>query len=415
MPIVSSLPSTAYGPLLCRMSPIFNGLRVVDLTKIIVGPLCTMLLGDMGADVIKIEKPGSGDDSRYWTADPRYEGYSPYFMSVNRNKRSLTLDLKQPEGVEILRKLVERADVLVENYRPGTMERMGLDYGSLKKLNPGLIYCSLSGYGSSGPYKDWGSYDVIISAVGGLMSITGEEGGKPVKVGVAVGDIITALYAYGAIVSALYAREKTQEGQKIEVSLLESQIASLINIASDYLNAGRMPQKWGTAHATIVPYQAFPVKDGYIVIGAGSDLLWKKLCKVLNLEELAEDPRFCTNPQRVKNRGVLIKILEEKLLTKTRSEWLEKLNEEGIPAGPINNLDEVFRDPQVAHLNMVQEVAHPEMGKIKLIRNPVTFSETPASIYLPPPLLGEHTEEILEQILGYKPKQIEELRKKGVV
>lgn len=397
------------------MNAVFKGLRVIDLTKIIVGPLCTMLLGDMGADVIKVEKPGSGDDSRYWTADPRYEGYSPYFLSVNRNKRSLTLDLKQPEGVEILKKLIEKADVLVENYRPGTMERMGLDYETLRKSNPGLIYCALSGYGSSGPYRDWGSYDVIISAIGGLMSITGEEGGKPVKVGVAVGDIITALYAYGAIVSALYARQSSHKGQKIEVSLLESQIASLINIASDYLNLGIIPQKWGTAHATIVPYQAFPVKDGYIVIGAGSDLLWKKLCKVLDLEELAEDPRFYTNPQRVKHRDILVKILEEKFLTKTRAEWLEKLNKEGIPAGPINNLEEVFRDPQVNHLKMIQEVAHPQMGKVKLIRNPVTFSETPASIYLPPPLLGEHTEEILEQLLGYHSEQIEDLKRKGVI
>jgi crotonobetainyl-CoA:carnitine CoA-transferase CaiB-like acyl-CoA transferase len=397
------------------MNAVFKGLRVIDLTKIIVGPLCTMLLGDMGADVIKVEKPGSGDDSRYWTADPRYEGYSPYFLSVNRNKRSLTVDLKQPEGVEILKKLIEKADVLVENYRPGTMERMGLDYETLRKSNPGLIYCALSGYGSSGPYRDWGSYDVIISAVGGLMSITGEEGGKPVKVGVAVVDIITALYAYGAIVSALYARQSSQKGQKIEVSLLESQIASLINIASDYLNLGIIPQKWGTAHATIVPYQAFPVKDGYIVIGAGSDLLWKKLCKVLDLEELAEDPRFCTNPQRVKHRDILVKILEEKFLTKTRAEWLEKLNKEGIPAGPINNLEEVFRDPQVSHLKMVKEVVHPRMGKVKLIRNPVTFSETPASIYLPPPLLGEHTEEILEQLLGYHSEQIEDLKRKGVI
>lgn len=397
------------------MNPIFIGLRVIDLTKIIVGPLCTMLLGDLGAEVIKVEKPGSGDDSRYWTGDSNYEGYSPYFLSINRNKRSLTLDLKQPAGIEILRKLVEKADVLVENYRPGTMDRMSLSYEALEKLNPGLIYCSLSGYGSTGPYRDWGSYDVIISAVGGLMSITGEEEGKPVKVGVAVGDIITALYAYGAIVSALYARQATGKGQKVEVSLLESQIASLLNIASDYLNSGIIPKKWGTAHATIVPYQAFPVQDGYIVIGAGSDLLWKKLCKVLSLEELVEDPRFCTNPQRVKNRDALVKILEEKLLTKTRSEWLEKLNKEGIPSGPINTLNEVFQDPQVTHLNMVQEVSHPQRGKIKLVRNPVTFSETPASTYLPPPLLGEHTEQILEQILGYSPEQVKDLRKKGIV
>jgi crotonobetainyl-CoA:carnitine CoA-transferase CaiB-like acyl-CoA transferase len=397
------------------MSSIFNELRAIDLTKIIVGPLCTMLLGDMGADVIKVEKPGSGDDSRYWTADPDYEGYSPYFMSINRNKRSLTLDLKQPEGIEILKKLVEKADVLVENYRPGTMERMGLGYETLRNLNPGLIYCAISGYGSSGPYKDWGSYDVIISAVGGLMSITGEEGGKPVKVGVAVMDIITALYAYGAIVSALYARQKTQEGQKIGVSLLESQIASLINIASDYLNSGIIPKKWGTAHATIVPYQAFPVQDGYLIIGAGSDTLWKKLCKVLSLEDLAEDPRFSTNPQRVKNRVGLVKILEERLLTKTRLEWLEKLNNEGIPAGPINNLDEVFQDPQINHLTMVREAVHPKMGKVKLIRNPVTFSETPASIYLPPPSLGEHTDEILKQILGYDSERIKDLRKKEIL
>jgi len=393
---------------------LLDGIRVVDLSRIIAGPFCTQILGDMGADVIKVEQPGSGDETRTW-GPPFANGEAVYFFCVNRNKRSVTLNLKDPRGQKIFRELVNRADILVENFKPGTLAKLGLDDDGLRPENPRLIYCAITGFGRTGPYADRGGFDVIAQAVGGLMDITGEPDGPPVKVGVAMTDIATALYAHGAILAALYVRERTGVGQRIDISLLETQMAALINIASSYLNGGALPQKWGTAHTNIVPYQAFRTKDGYLILGGATDRLWVKLCEALQLPALAHDPAYATNAQRVRHRAAIVRRLEERLVTKTRKEWEAILAPTGVPCGPINRMDEVFADPQVQHLGMVWEGTHPQTGPIRMVRNPVTFSATPAEIRQLPPRLGEHTEEVLRDLLGYSRADIEALRAGGVV
>jgi len=393
---------------------LLDGIRVLDLSRIIAGPFCSQILGDMGADVIKVEQPGSGDETRTW-GPPFANGEAVYFFCVNRNKRSLTLNLKDPRGQAIFRALVRRSDVLLENFKPGTLAKLGLDYEALRSENPQLIYCAISGFGRTGPYADRGGFDVIAQAVGGLMGITGEPDGPPVKVGVAMTDIATALYAHGAILAALYAREQTGVGQRIDASLLETQIAALINIASSYLNGGVLPQKWGTAHTNIVPYQAFRTKDGHLIVGGATDRLWMKLCEALELPDLAQDPAYATNEQRVRHRAEIVRRLEERLGTKTRKEWEAILAPTGVPCGAINRMDEVFADPQVEHLGMVWEATHPQTGPIRMVRNPVTFSETPVALRQLPPRLGEHTEDVLRDLLGYAQADIEALRATGVV
>jgi len=393
---------------------LLDGIRVLDLSRIIAGPFCSQILGDMGADVIKVEQPGSGDETRTW-GPPFANGEAVYFFCVNRNKRSLTLNLKDSRGQAIFRALVKRSDVLLENFKPGTLAKLGLDYEALRPENPRLIYCAVSGFGRTGPYADRGGFDVIAQAVGGLMGITGEPDGPPVKVGVAMTDIATALYAHGAILAALYAREQTGVGQRIDASLLETQIAALINIASSYLNGGVLPQKWGTAHTNIVPYQAFRTKDGHLIVGGATDRLWMKLCEALELPDLAQDPAYATNEQRVRHRAEIVRRLEERLGTKTRKEWEAILAPTGVPCGAINRMDEVFADPQVEHLGMVWEATHPQTGPIRMVRNPVTFSETPVALRQLPPRLGEHTEDVLRDLLGYAQADIEALRAAGVV
>jgi glutaryl-CoA transferase len=393
---------------------LLEGLRVLDLSRIIAGPFCSQILGDMGADVIKVEQPGVGDETRTW-GPPFTNGEAAYFFCVNRNKKSLTLNLKDPRGQAILRALAKRSDVLLENFKPGTLAGLGLDYEHLLPDNPRLIFCAISGFGRSGPYAERGGFDVIVQAVGGLMGITGDPGGPPVKVGVAMTDICTALYAHGAILAALYARERTGRGQRIDVSLLETQIAALINIASSYLNAGEIPRKWGTAHASIVPYQALQTRDGYMIIGGATDRLWVKLCEAIGLPELARDPKYATNEKRVHYREEIVRCLETRLMTKTRMEWEAILAPTGVPCGPINRMDEVFADPQVRHLEMVLEGTHPQLGLIRMVRNPVAFSETPAELRQLPPRLGEHSEEILRDLLGYSAAEIASLFAAGVV
>jgi crotonobetainyl-CoA:carnitine CoA-transferase CaiB-like acyl-CoA transferase len=334
---------------------------------------------------------------------------------VNRNKQSITLNLKDPRGRAIARELARHSDVLVENFKPGTLAKLGLDWDVLQGDNPRLVFCAISGFGRTGPGAERGGYDVIVQAVGGLMGITGDPGGPPVKVGVAMTDICTALYAHGAILAALLERERTGRGQRIDISLLETQIAALINIASSYLNAGEIPRKWGTAHASIVPYQAFRAQDGHMIIGVGNDRHWVKLCEAIGLPELGADPRYAKNPQRVDHREEIVRLLEVRLATRTRAEWEALLAPLGLPCGPINRMDEVFQDPQVRHLGMLWEGVHPQTGTIRMLRSPVTFSRTPAELRQVPPRLGEHTEVLMRDLLGYSAEQVATLRADGVV
>ena len=390
-------------------------LRIVDLSRIVAGPLATQIFGDYGAEIIKIEQPGLGDDSRQWAPPVAPDDSPTYFFSVNRNKKSVTLNLKHPRGKEILRVLVRRSDIVVENFKPGTMEDLGLGYDTLRHDNPRLIYCSISGFGTSGPKREWAGYDAIMQGVTGLMSITGEPDGPPVKVGVALIDEITALYAHGAILAALYHREKSGFGQKVECSLLESGVASLMNAATAYLIAGEVQGRWGSAHPSLVPYQAFKAKDDYLMVGAGNERLWRKFCEVVGTPEWAEDPRFDSNAKRVERRDELVKMIEECLQAKTRDEWVELFGAAGLPTGPINSVADVFQDPQVLHREMVQEVAHPTAGKVKLLGIPVKFSLTPGAITDPPPLLGQHTEEVLRRLLGLNTAEVARLRQDGII
>ncbi len=379
------------------------------------GPLATQIFGDYGAEVIKIEQPGVGDDSRSWAPPVASDGSPTYFFSINRNKKSVTLNLKHPRGKEILKMLVRKSDVLVENFKPGTMEDLGIGYETLRRENARLIYCAISGFGASGPKREWAGYDAIMQGVTGLMSITGEADGPPVKVGVALIDEITALYAHGAILAALLHRERAGQGQKVECSLLESGVVALMNAATAYLLAGEVQGRWGSAHASVVPYQAFKAKDDYLMVGAGNERLWKTFCEVLGAPEWADDPRFDSNQKRVEVRAELVRMIEERLQARSRDEWVEAFGAAGLPTGPINSVADVFQDPQVLHRGMVQEIVHPTAGKIRLVGLPVKFADTPGEIAAPPPLLGQHTEEVLRGLLGLTSSELDELRKDGVV
>ncbi len=391
-----------------------KGLRIIDMSRIISGPYCSMMLGDFGAEVIKIEQPKIGDESRVW-GPPWLKEVSAYFISINRNKKSLTLNLKMPQGVEILKRLVEKGDVLLENFRPGTMEELGLGYETLRKINPRLIYCDISGWGTEGPYRDKPGLDVIVSAVGGLMAITGEPEGEPVKVGVPLVDVMTGIYAFGAINSALYLREKTGKGQKISINLLAIQMATLINIGSNFLNGGVLPQRWGSAHPNIVPYEAHRAKDEYLLFGVANERMWKSFCEMIAMPELQDDPRFVKNAERIKNRKVLCEIIDRKMLEKTVDEWVPLFDKAGIPCGPINTFDRAFQDPQVLYLGLVKEVNHPHYGKARVVGPPAAFSESKIEVRSAPPLLGEHNEEILAGLLGYPWEKMEELREAGAI
>jgi crotonobetainyl-CoA:carnitine CoA-transferase CaiB-like acyl-CoA transferase len=397
------------------MSGPLEGIRVVDLSRIVVGPYCTMVLGDMGADVIKVELPGIGDETRMW-GPPFAGGESAYYISLNKNKRSLTLDFKKERGKKILRQLIAISDVLVENYRFGTLEKLGFGYESLKEINPRLIYCSITGYGPTGPMSHEVGVDIVVAAEAGLIGITGEKDRPPSKVGVAITDILTALFAQGAIGNALYHREKTGRGQKLDLSLFESQVSTLFNLSSSYLVSGDIPQRWGMAHASIVPYQGFKTKDEeYILVAVTSEKMWDKFCHVMEIPEFIHDPRFDVNKKRVRNRDQLVPLLEKKIAARESDEWISKFRVVGIPCGRVNTMDRVFNHPQIKPRNMVVEVKHPTADKIKLVGIPVKYSETPGSIRLPPPLLGQHTQEILSDLLGYSKNEIEAFIQEGVV
>ena len=390
-----------------------DGIRVLDLTRALAGPYCTMFLGDMGAEIAKIEQPNVGDDSRGW--GPPFVGKeSAYFLAINRNKKSLAIDMKTDQGVELVRRLASKADVLIENFRPGTMERFGLGEPELRGLNPRLIYASLSGFGADGPMKDWPGYDLIIQAWGGFMSITGRPDGEPTKVAVAIIDIVAGLMLGKAIAAALFARERTGIGQRIDTSLLEAEVACLIPYGSDYLASGKVPGRNGNAHPNIVPYQSFNTLDGYMVVGAASEGNWQRLCQAIERPELLNDPRFAKNAQRVANRKELIDILTDIFLKRDTITWIRLLGEAGIPCAPVNTIDRVFNEPQVRHRGMLLEIEHPTAGKVRMAGMPLKFSNTPASVRLPPPLLGQHTEEVLASWLGMGDKEIAELKRKSI-
>jgi formyl-CoA transferase len=373
-----------------------------------------MILGDQGAEVIKVERPGTGDDTRTW-GPPFAGGESAYYICCNRNKKSIVIDLQNPTGLELVRELAKKSDVLIENFTPGLMKRFGLDYDTIHKINPKLVYCSITAYGQDGPYSKRPGYDMVLSAVGGLMWITGERDGNPCKVGVAITDVLTGVYASGAITSALLWRERSGKGQYIDASLLDAQVSGLANIASNYLVAGKEATRWGTAHESIIPYQVFQTKDRPIAIAVANQKLWISFCKVVGKEEWLDDPRFESNPKRVENRETLLPLIYELFMQKTCDEWMEMLVAAAIPCGPVNNMEHLFADPQVRHRNMIAEVPHPTIGTLKLAGIPMKYSETPGQIRYHPPLLGEHTDEILKDVLGRSSSQIDELKKQGAV
>ena len=391
-----------------------EGYRVLDLSRILAGPYCTMILGDQGAEVIKVERPGTGDDTRTW-GPPFAGGESAYYLCCNRNKKSIAVELKQPAGAELVRELAKTSDVLIENFTPGLMKRFGLDYETLREVNPRLVYASISAYGQDGPYRDRPGYDMVLSAVGGLMYITGERDGNPCKVGVAITDVLTGVYASGAITSALLWRERSGKGQYLDISLLDAQVSGLANIASNYLVAGKEATRWGTAHESIIPYQVFNTKDRPIAIAAANQKLWTNFCAVLEKPEWQDDPRFESNPKRVENRAVLLPLINDVLAQRTCDDWMELLVEAAVPCGPVNDMEHLFADPQVKHRNMIAEVPHPTIGTLRLGGIPIKYSETPASIRRHPPLLGEHTDEVLAEVLEYPADKIEGLREGGIV
>lgn len=390
------------------------GIRVLDLTRVLAGPYCTMFLGDLGAEVVKVEQPGVGDDTRGW-GPPFAGGESAYFLCTNRNKKSLTTDFKSADGIALVRKLAERADVLIENFRPGAMDRMGLGEKELHEKNPRLVYASLSGFGADGPMADIPGYDLIVQAWGGLMSVTGTAESGPLKVGVAIIDLVAGLMLGKSIVAALYAREKIGVGQKIDTSLLEAEVAALINAGSNYLVGGKVPGRWGNAHPTIVPYQSFQTADSFLVLGAASEAIWKRLCPALGRGELADDPRFAKNADRVEHRQELVALLGEIFLTRTTAAWVAALTEADVPCAPVQTIDQVFAAPQVLHRDMLVEIDHPTAGTVRLAGIPVKFSATPASVRLPPPLLGQHSEDVLSSWLGMSIEEIEQLKRKSVL
>ncbi len=391
-----------------------EGIRVLDLTRALAGPYCTMFLGDMGAEIVKVEQPGVGDDSRGW-GPPFIGKESAYFLAINRNKKSLAVDMKTAEGVELVRRLADKADVIIENFRPGIMDRFGLGEAELRTRNPRLIYASLSGFGADGPMKDWPGYDLVIQAWGGFMSITGRPDGEPTKVAVAIIDIVAGLMLGKAIIAALYARDRTGVGQKIDSSLLEAEVACLIPYGSDYLASGKVPGRNGNAHPNIVPYQSFNTANGYMVIGAASEGNWQRLCQAIGKSELADDPRFAKNAQRVAHRQELIAILSEIFLQRDTNFWITLLSEAGIPCAPVQTIDQVFSNPQVLCRDMLLEVEHPAAGRVRMAGMPVKFSGTPVSLRLPPPMLGQHSEAVLDMWLGMRRDEIDELKRKRAI
>ena len=388
---------------------IFQGIRVLDLSRVLAGPYCSMMLADYGADIIKIEPPKVGDDSRAY--GPFVGSESAYFMSINRNKRSIELNFKNPAQVALFKELILHADVVVENYRPGTMEKFGLGYDVLKEINPKIIYAACSGFGHSGPYRDKPAYDIIVQAMGGMMSITGPEGGEPTRIGASVGDIIAGMFTAYGIAMALFHRERTGAGQKVDVGMLDCQLAVLENAIARYTTTGDIPRPLGNRHPSITPFSSYTAADGHIIVGAGNERLWLKLCALLGKQELPDDPRFATNAARTAHVNELAIIFNDIFRHKTIAEWLQILEAEGIPCAPINTVDKVISDPHIISREMIVEIDHPIAGKTKIPGIPVKLSATPGAIHSPAPTLGQHTTEILQEILGWDEEKTEKFFK----
>jgi crotonobetainyl-CoA:carnitine CoA-transferase CaiB-like acyl-CoA transferase len=392
------------------MTPL-QGLTVLDLTRVLSGPYCSMILADMGARVIKIEQPGKGDDTRGW-GPPFIEGESAYFLSINRNKESLTLDFKSPEGRAVLDRLLAKADVLVENFRPGTLGKLGLGYDTLKAKHPRLIYCSISGFGQTGPRQHEAGYDAVMQAEGGLMSITGSAEGPPYRLGVAIADIVSGMFAAQGITLALLARERTGRGQEVDIAMLDSVVALLTYQAGIYFANNAAPPRLGNRHPTIVPYETFRASDGEFVLAVGNDEQWKRFCGVAGLDG---DVRFATNRLRVVNYDELKPILDQRLRSRTRAHWMAQLNAAAVPCGSVRDLKEVFADPQLIARAMIAELQHPKAGTLNVLGTPLKLSDTPGAVRTAPPTLGEHTESVLTQDLGLTSSEVASLRAKGVV
>lgn len=396
-------------------SGVLSGIRVIDLTQALAGPYCTMLLGDLGADVIKVERPEGGDQSRGW-GPPYLDGESAYFLSVNRNKRGMTLNLKSPEAQAIVHQLVAAADGFVVNQpRLSSLQKLGIDYETLRTLNPRLVYCSITGYGMTGPYAGWPGYDVVIQGEAGLMSITGEVDGEPVRYPIPIADVTAGIYSALAIVAALLARERTGEGQFIDTSLIESQVAWLTNVGGNYFATAQRSPRLGNAHPGIVPYQPFKARDKHVIVAVGTERLWERFCRVLGLQDtIMANPRFATNSDRLIHRGELIPLLEEIIASQDADHWLSLFREASIPCGPINFVDEILDDPHVRARGVIVELEHPAAGLVRSIANPVRLSETPVSYRLPPPMLGQHNAALLAE-LGYKPADLARLEADGAL
>ncbi len=396
------------------------GIRVLDLSRILAGPWCSQHLADMGAEVIKVEHPERGDDTRGW-GPPYLDGTheAAYYLSANRGKRSITVDIAQPEGQALIKEVVTQCDVVLENFKVGGLKRYGLDYDSLKIVKPDLIYCSITGFGQTGPYAKRAGYDFLLQGMGGLMDITGrpddEPGGEPMKVGVAVVDLFTGMYAATSILSALLGRNRTGEGAWIDVALMDVQVSMLANQAMNYLTSGQSPQRMGNSHPNIVPYQAFSTADGHIILAVGNDGQFRRFCDVAGVPDLTLDERFASNRSRVQNRKLLVSKIERLIQAKPTGFWLEALEREGVPCGPINSIEQVFSDPQVQYRGLRLAMPHEEAGEVNLVSNPVRFNNNPMNADSPPPRLGEHTESVLSELFPDRDGYLDSLRKKGII